>query len=789
MNRLFAASAVTVSAIGLATAAGAQSAGAAAGLDLYNTPADASAGITEVIVTATRRSESLQDVPMSVDVATGEQLQRLNILDAKDVQQLSPGLELTNTSGRNNTATLRGITFDPDQGTPPAVDLYFNEIPIDAQTAFTAIYDVEQIEVLRGPQGALRGRTAPAGAITMRTRRANLASVEGYTQGTLSDEHAYNFQGAVSVPLITDKLALRVSGLMDGNRGNQVYNINRDQHSKGRTESARVSLAWSPIEDLDVNLMYHYLKADNRQNQQVFGEGNGAQNPPIDADDYRAVHEGVNQFENSGHLITLSAAWDLGPVILDLVAGRQDSELTQPVDLDSGNAVPGYIQFNQTIAPYDVDTIELRVSSNNDGFWNWTAGAFYSHHTGDTLYTSNLDTIVGGSLPLVPGVNLFPLDGDIFIPLDTTTKSVSASSRFEVTDQLTLEFAGRYAIYKNQRVSLLTIPDFGTIDLIPPGYEEGEEKYTTGGATLTYEFNSDLTAYLAFGHSFRAGSVGVGAPQNLTSDLLVTNPEKTNSFELGLKTTFMDDRLSLNAGVFYQKFDGYLARFQGISYDIGTNIDIDGDGVPDGVYVGNPDGSLDGSFDFNYNGDATVRGIEATLAGRPSENWDFSLGASFAKARYDNAQVPCNVVDPVTGVPLPPPSGGTDRVNYCETDGRLSETPDFNLTANTEVRFPIGSLQPFVRGLLVHRPSVSGERTAYRYNSRQLLNLFVGIRDEDARWELSVFAKNVLDQQRITNISSGIAQVSTLTTPFVSWYRTINTTSPRELGVSASYRF
>lgn len=138
----------------------------------------------EIVVTATRQAQKLQDVAMSLNVATGEQLDKFRILDVKDVQQLAPGLELTNTSGRNNTTTLRGITFDPDQGTGPAVQVYFNEIPTDAQTVYTAIYDIQQIEVLRGPQGLLRGLSAPAGAITIATRRPGFDSPAGYAEVT-----------------------------------------------------------------------------------------------------------------------------------------------------------------------------------------------------------------------------------------------------------------------------------------------------------------------------------------------------------------------------------------------------------------------------------------------------------------------------------------------------------------------------------------------------------------------------------------------------------------------------
>ena len=164
----------------------------------------------EIIVTATRRNEALKDVAMSVDVAPGEELEKLNIFDAKDISQLAPGLELTNTTGRNNTTTLRGITFDPDQGTAPAVQVYFNEIPADAQTVYTAIYDIQQIEVLRGPQGLLRGLSAPAGAITFATRKPSFTDIEGYAQATVTSRDAYNVQGGVSLPF-SDSVALRLA--------------------------------------------------------------------------------------------------------------------------------------------------------------------------------------------------------------------------------------------------------------------------------------------------------------------------------------------------------------------------------------------------------------------------------------------------------------------------------------------------------------------------------------------------------------------------------------------------
>ena len=113
-------------------------------------PTAASPGIEQVVVTATRRKQLLRKVPESVQVVSGAQIKKLQIFDFREVQELTPGLELNNDTGRLNTATLRGVAFDPDSGAAPAVDTYFNEIPIDANTAFLSIYDVGQFEVLNG---------------------------------------------------------------------------------------------------------------------------------------------------------------------------------------------------------------------------------------------------------------------------------------------------------------------------------------------------------------------------------------------------------------------------------------------------------------------------------------------------------------------------------------------------------------------------------------------------------------------------------------------------------------
>jgi iron complex outermembrane receptor protein len=119
----------------------------------------------------------------------------------------------------------------------------------------------------------------------------------------------------------------------------------------------------------------------------------------------------------------------------------------------------------------------------------------------------------------------------------------------------------------------------------------------------------------------------------------------------------------------------------------------------------------------------------------------------------------------------------------------LAETPDFSLTANTELRFPTGDYTPFVRALFTYRPAFTSDRVNFRYQDRELLNLFVGVRGPDDKWEITAFARNVLNQKRITNISLGNSLVPTQSGSLDSGYRTVNVTNPREFGVTGMFKF
>lgn len=779
----------------------------------------------EIIVTATRDSRSLKDVSMSVSVVTGEQLQKLNILDAKDVQQLAPGLEMTNNSGRNNTATLRGISFDPDQGTSPSVQVYLNESPVDAQTAFTALYDIGQIEVLRGPQGLLRGVSAPAGSITIATRRPNFDKAEGYAQGLGTTEGGYNFQAGVSVP-IGGGFAVRAAGLADGNRLNHVRNVNRgNERSESKTYSGRLTLGWKPNDQIEAYLTYQHLEMDNNQFQQVVGAGNTPighyeelfgtpinfmpanfgghpftptatrSGPALTARDRGAVSEGVYTVKLNSDIINFQLGWDLGAVRMDIVANHQRDAMDTLRDQDLGNAIPGFQSLNPVHVPYNVDSQEVRLSSTNDEGFGWGVGFFHARQTGPVtnnstpnLFWYNVEPTANVSLPaavfglptppnFVPGgANMAPLNVFVDVPLNIETFSYSANLRY-FSGPLKIEGGVRYTTRKNVQTTQIGysgIQNRTKGEVIPSALQDIRSKPWTGGLTINYAVSDTFNVYAAYGHAARGGSTGVSTPIGISNDLVRSKDEKSDSFEAGLKGSTVDRKVSYTLDFFYQNMKGFIRRFDGIYYD---------------RTLGAP---ANGFFSFNYNGDAKIKGVEATIDTRPTSNWDLGLQASYTHARYSNAPLPCN---DYAGTGIPNQTGtrrvtGTGNVSYCVSNGRLAEAPDFSLTANTEVRFPMGSITPFLRANWQHRPGFFSDLSQYDYESRNLVNLFVGLRGNDSGWEVNAFVRNLFNQQKITNISLGTQQIAAAVSgTYDSGYRLVNTMNPREFGLTARMSF
>lgn len=558
----------------------------------------------------------------------------------------------------------------------------------------------------------------------------------------------------MSLPIKADVLAMRAALLVDGNRANHVRNITNGDRSYSKTMSGRFSLAFEPSPDFRADLAYQYLNVDARQYQQVAGSGNrpslldpARSNPAIGSPDRLAVAEGPARFRNTSHFVTLNAEWDLGSHQLDFSGGYVHSKLKAVRDMDVTNAVPGFIQLQDTNTQYGGFTGELRLSSQNDGFFNYTLSAYRSAIDGPT----NVDqqsatffpsTTLGLPVPPTPvaaSTGLFlPLNIGIDVPVNNVTESVAGSVALKFTDKLRAEVAARYNWLRSNFQTYLTVATPGLVLFgVPAGILTGPNlasnpqtayrfKALTGSANIVYEATPDVTAYLSYGRSFRLGPIAVGLVDPLSTDLTQTQNETSDSIEFGIKTRLFDRRLLLNAAVFYQWMDNYISRVPGIYYSVPRN------------------GAITGFFDFNFNGDVRSKGAEVSISATPTENWNFDVAASYVDARYQNASAPCNAFD-AGGRIIIPVGQETAR---CARNDRIAEVPRFSLSANTEYRVPIGQGNAFVRGLLTYQPGFRSDLALFEYSALTNINLFLGFRTGTG-WEISAFAKNTASARSV----------------------------------------
>lgn len=195
--------------------------------------ADSEAGAGEIIVTARRKVESLQDVPQTVNAVKAEDFANYNILSIGDISKVVSGLQIN-----GDNISMRGITFVTISNAPiPTVATYINDVPIPAIDFNVASFDIGQVEVLRGPQGTVRGIASPSGALTATTRRADLSELGAYVSGSVGTRSNFNVQGAIGVPIIKDVLAVRVAGVInetDGNGVRSVFSLGKPSAQIGR---------------------------------------------------------------------------------------------------------------------------------------------------------------------------------------------------------------------------------------------------------------------------------------------------------------------------------------------------------------------------------------------------------------------------------------------------------------------------------------------------------------------------------------------------------------------------
>jgi iron complex outermembrane recepter protein len=582
------------------------------------------AGLEEITVTARRREESLQDVPIAVSAFSAERIENMGVPDITWLQQATPNLTLQVARGSNSTliAFIRGIgQQDPLWGFEPGVGLYVDDVYIARpQGAVLDIYDIERLEVLRGPQGTLYGRNTIGGAVKYVTKPlGNKARLD--TRLTLGSYAQHDVLVSGVLP-VTDTLSLGASAAVyrrEGYGDNQYTGLGN--HYEKKVDAFRLSAEYNPNDALSVRLAADMVDDDSDSkhgHREIAGAGLTAGETVLpDRYDTRGGIGDDNEVTTEG--IALTIAYRLSEALtLKSISAYREGATNTLIDFDATPApaldVPGRYRDRQA-------TQELQLLFEGDR-WQGVAGLYYLNAKASGAF----DTVVGL-------INLaIATSGSV----ETKSYAGFADVSYDITDRFTASLGGRYTsderrgeVYRQNFTGLRT-PLFGNAAAVPGllrtdySNERTFDKFTPR-ASLSFEFTPDLTTYVSYSEGFKSGGFDMRGDAVLTPTTVNGyDPETVKSYELGLKGNAFDGRMTYNVAAFWADYEDQQITRQ--------------EPAPGGV----------ASFVDNA-GSSTIKGIELEGAVLFSDRLSLTYGLGWTDAEFDEFRT----FTVVNGTPVP----------------------------------------------------------------------------------------------------------------------------------------
>ncbi|GGB85893.1 TonB-dependent receptor [Novosphingobium endophyticum] len=799
IGKLFLAS---VSAAAIATPAFAQDANQSSEQAL----SDASATDNAIIVTARRRDENVQEVPIVINTVTAEKIADLNLRDFEDVENIVPGLELS-SQGFSGGGSIRGVAFDTRvSGNNASLEFYLNDTPMNGNAILQQMYDIGQIEVLRGPQGTLRGRASPSGSLTVTTRKPDLYEAGGTVSLTANDIGTQNINGGVGVPIIEGVLAVRAAGIYDVGDANEVRTSSAQALDKrdpyDRSIGGRFSAVLQPTDWLLLEGMYQVQDTRSRVFTQVESANIADPSQPtspvfISGKDRLSIEDAPTRLDQKFDTFTWKAQLSGAGQNLIYVGNYRKTKVFTFGDDDNANAFPGF-EFGQvTDSRSTNEAHELRLQNESRLFdmVDYVVGVFHQKNNADTVLDSQtlvtLPPFLGGGVATVSHT-------PILRPGTSKETSAFGNLTFHIGDALEVSGGLRYIDYKSDSQLLVS-----GVNIVDEQLKDDKLIYT---GSVNYFVNPDVMVYASLGTSYRPGPTAIGDFSIIKSDLqrsfTTLPPETSTSYEVGVKSTLMGGRLRFNLAGYYQKFKNYPYRSggNGVFYQTFSAV-RDATGAVIGVSP-----SVD-DFNFVAAVPVEVKGVEGEISFDVTPDWSFNLNASYSDGQIKNGLIPCNdldqdgVPDVLTSAPTlqqVQDAYGSDNVGACNVSLRSGFQSPFAATAQSEYRFPItDGTNAFARGLFSYYGKSKNDPSNQfdDISGYGLLNLYAGLRGADGGWELSAYAKNILDTFRVLNREGTptVTNFRELQPPTFrtvvakstsSTYRQIDVTAPREFGVT-----
>jgi len=722
----------------------------------------------EIIVTAQRRSQRLQDVPVAVSVVDGAQILQQNLNSLEDVAARLPDVKIT-TGSLVNQINIRGVGSGQNAGFEQSVATFVDGVYRSrSMSARAALFDIAQIEVLKGPQTTFFGANAIAGALNISSRKPG--STFGYNASALYafEDGEYNLEAGLDLP-VSDQLALRVAGRLSGMDG---YIHNRYLNEDGpheRSQQARISARWQPSSEIRSDLRVDYFRS-HVNNAYSFvlescpvaapiAEGAGKScgtylaggGKPYSGLGYESVSP-----PNFSNIKFWEGAWtnsiDVGPGSLSAITGYLDQKvdsLTQPIPLPLPGAVGGtqglpvylgerFHQFSQ----------ELRFQSRAGGTFEYMLGGYYADsHLYNYNYVGFFFLPFGAFSPLGTTNATTQVTGSPRLTEDDRTLSAFASLTVRPVDHLRVNIGARYSNIHKKAVRDTTM---GTsVGAVPATYmpfptatmnffaavlgadlgqfanpSRTDDKFMPS-VGVQYDVARDVMLYGTFSKGFKAGGYSAASLANSFQ------PETVNAYELGLKSRFLDRRLTLNAALFRSDYSN-LQESTIIISSAGTIISL-----------------------VQNAAKSRSQGVELGISFRASPMLTLSTDLAYLDSKYTSyPDGPCTVL-------------GNYQSSTCRQDLSGKRRPyapawSGNVAANFSIPLS-GSYTLHFDPVIYFSSKFFESATADPLLTQKgyvKVDAHLGVGPSDGQWQVSVVAKNIFNKatagfrQQVTNSSA-----------------------------------
>ncbi len=739
----------------------------------------AAAQLEEIVVTARKRVESLQETPVSVTAFTADELESLSVSNLAGLGNFTPNMTVTysqgNSGGSNFGATIRGVgQFDFLITTDPGVGVYLDGVYLGRTTgAVLDLLDVERIEVSRGPQGTLFGKNTIGGAINVVTKPPG-EEPEGEIGITAGRYNRFDYRATVSGPIGDDRLRGRLSVARNDRDG--FVKRTEDGQELGSIDQwvGRGSLEWLPSENLQISLAVDHtrqrsdsqpmLLAEINPTASLLGLWNGlvADPQPITPADvnltngfYRTRQTGPNRDDLDITGLAATIEWQVAGTTIRSITGYRDMEANFARDGDNTPA-----QYTHTSNVVNQDQISQELQWFGTSFadrLDWLFGFYYYDEQASDANRPRLASGLFTALESLPGqlsgapcmppwmapgcpgnpINvLLDLDLNIFTSQDVTSYAGFGTLNYRFAEQFTLNLGMRWT-YEEKDFFVRNIREASGVPVLPGNNASDDWSEPSWQVGVDYRPNEDVMFYVSASHGFKSGGFN-GRP---TTEGAVDSydPEELDSYEIGFKSELWDNRLRLNGAFFYNDYTDIQLLVRTIDPNSSTFISL-----------------------LQNAAEATIRGFELESAAMLTDQFTLGLSIGYLDDEYDD-------------------TGGAIGITK---DSQLFHAPEWSVVVSAQYDWLLGGY-----GHVVMRGDYSYSDSYYqdavntesiRQDSFGLLNLRVDYWRPDDRVGIAAFITNVTDRKHI--VAGGAALDSFGEAEYVPG-------RPREWGVGLVFRF